>query len=547
MSPFASWRAGTARRVLRAVGVSALLGSLAVPAGNAVAQTVDSLESAYLSWADRHEALGGDRNVALRLGWSKAYSIEHSSASGVASLDLIGGSLRVEVEGLGREGGDVWLVDNLPGAGRSAAPEPGDAQVLVGSLGPSGSRALLSTKLPAELEVDLVAVTRPGTTPNEGGVLFAAPGLWQRRYTESRRSGLRMRRPRPTPLEALVRKGEALFFEETFGGNGRTCGTCHPMENNLTIDREFIASLPDTDPLFVAEHVPALAENFEKPVLMRELGLILENTNGFADPTTNFTMRGVPHTLGLPTSLAPSEDFPMEQATGWSGDGAPSGGSLRQFANGAIRQHFPRSTNRIEGVDFRFASDEELDALEAFQLSLGRDRDPDVTPGSPTELRLRSPLAERGKRLFNDDDTADGSVGKCASCHDDAGATARFSGTNDNFNTGVESFPDHPAAAIVASVGDKNLADDPPDDGLGSPGDGTFNTASLVEAADTAPFFHDNAVETLEAAVDFYNSVAFAESPPGASSPPRTRAKPTGSRSISSLRRSSPWRRSCAC
>jgi hypothetical protein len=128
---------------------------------------------------------------------------------------------------------------------------------------------------------------------------------------------------------------------------------------------------------------------------------------------------------------------------------------------------------------------------------------------------FRSPLAEAGKRLFNDTDTSDGSAGKCARCHNDAGATALSSGTNDNFNTGVENLAEQPAAAIVAEVGDPNLADDPPDDGLGSPGDGTFNTASLVEAADTPPFFHDNSVATLEQAVDFYNGTTFADSPSG--------------------------------
>jgi cytochrome c peroxidase len=482
------------------------------PAVAARAQSGESLEDAFGRWARWHEARGGDRRVELALGWSKAFSERHTPASGVAVLDLVRGGLRVEVEGL--DGGDVWLVDNRDG--RSAGPDPSDRQVFAGALSPRGSGAALSAPLaglPADFEVDLVAVTRPGASPGDGGLLFGAPGLWQRRYTAWRR-GQRQRRPQPT-LDQLVARGEALFFEETFGGNGRTCGTCHPAQNNFTLDVEFIAALPDGDPLFVAEFVPALARNFEKPALMRELALILENTNGFEDPQRNFTMRSVPHTLALKTSLTPDAEFPMEQATGWSGDGAPAGGSLRQFANGAIRQHFPRTLNREEGVDFRFATDEELDAMEAFQLSLGRDGDPDVTPGSVTELALRSPLAERGKQLFNDTDTSDGSAGKCARCHDNAGANALSSGTNDNFATGVEALSNPRAAAIVAATGDANLADDPPDDGLGSPGDGTFNTPSLVEAADTAPFFHDNSAETLEDAVDFYNSAAFAESPSG--------------------------------
>ena len=33
--------------------------------------------------------------------------------------------------------------------------------------------------------------------------------------------------------------GAGIFFQETFGGNGRTCGTCHPASNNFTIDVPF--------------------------------------------------------------------------------------------------------------------------------------------------------------------------------------------------------------------------------------------------------------------------------------------------------------------
>jgi cytochrome c peroxidase len=56
----------------------------------------------------------------------------------------------------------------------------------------------------------------------------------------------------------LIEQGRQLFMNETFDGNGRTCATCHPPANNFTIDPEFIASLPDDDPLFVAEFNPAL-------------------------------------------------------------------------------------------------------------------------------------------------------------------------------------------------------------------------------------------------------------------------------------------------
>ena len=54
----------------------------------------------------------------------------------------------------------------------------------------------------------------------------------------------------------------------------------------------------------------------------------------------------------------------------------------------------------------------------------------------------------------------------------------------------------------------------PPDNGFeGHEADGTFNTVSLVEAADTPPFFHNNSAETIEDAVEFYTTDIFGESP----------------------------------
>ena len=299
----------------------------------------------------------------------------------------------------------------------------------------------------------------------------------------------------PNPDEELIAKGRDIFFNETFDGNGRTCGSCHPAENNFTIDPAFIATLPADDPLFVAEFNPALKENFENPRLMRAFGLILENLDGFDDLANKFTLRGVPHLLGLRFSV----DSSLGPRTGWSGDGAPGDGSLRSFATGAVIQHFTKTLNRVAGVDFRLPTDEELDALEAFQLSLGRQRELTLP------LPLKSVVAKRGQELFND-----ATVGKCFACHFNAGANgapAVFGpdAGNLNFNTGVEDLPDQPQDLTGELV--------PPDDGFGTPGDGTFNTPSLIEAADTGPFFHNNAIETIEGAVGFYDGESFNESP----------------------------------
>ena len=301
--------------------------------------------------------------------------------------------------------------------------------------------------------------------------------------------------PPADPKAELIAKGKRLFFNETFNGNGRTCGTCHPAENSLTIDPAFIARLPNNDPLFVAEFIPALAKNFENPRLMREFGLILEDLDGFDDLDNKFVMRGVPHTLGMRVSV----DSPQGPRTGWSGDGAPGDGSLRSFAVGAVIQHFTKTLNRVPGVDFRLPTDDELDALEAFQLSLGRQQELKL----PLPLKGTVPL--RGQALF-----LDPKVGKCNFCHENAGANANFGGGslgNQNFDTGVEALPDQPARLTREKV--------PADDGFGRPGDRTFNTPSLVEAADTGPFFHNNSVATLEAAVGFYDGEAFNNSPAG--------------------------------
>src|SRR5262249_51526168 len=160
-------------------------------------------------------------------------------------------------------------------------------------------------------------------------------------------------------------------------GNGRACGTCHVESHNFTIDPAFIATLPATDPLFVAQNNGDLAANFEKPDLMKKFGLILENVDGFGDNLkaleTRFTMRSVQSVLGLRLSTkAPDPNFFVDftpngnnpdppERLGWGNDGPP----LRDFPIVAITQHATKTLNRKRGVDFRVPTDEELDALAA--------------------------------------------------------------------------------------------------------------------------------------------------------------------------------------
>jgi len=311
--------------------------------------------------------------------------------------------------------------------------------------------------------------------------------------------------------------GADLFFREAFGGNGRSCATCHRVDNNFTIDAPFIAKLPPDDPLFIAERDPALA-GLEIPEQMRGRGLILENLDGFApDPTVNFVLRSVPHNLSMGTSVARSPfdtaDPPAER-TGWSGDGAPGAGTLRDFQTGAITQHYTRSLDRVAGEDFRLATDEELDRIELFMRRLGRTNELDLATVAMSDAR-----AEAGRGVFI-------AVG-CDACHGNAGANLNFpGGGNFNFDTGVESARNPALAAFPRDGG--FLREPNPAGGFG---DGSFNVPPLVEAADTGPFFHtDTTVSgasahntptatTIEEAIAFYDSPAFNNSPIGQLAP----------------------------
>ncbi len=308
--------------------------------------------------------------------------------------------------------------------------------------------------------------------------------------------------------------GADIFFRETFDGNGRTCGTCHSAFHNFTIDGPFVQNLKATnpnDPLFVAENNPALAA-LETPFLEQNGG-VLENIDGFEDLQNKFVVRGVPHLLALATSIAPDpadgEGVPPKSRVGWGGDGAPGDGSLRSFLNGAIIQHYPKTTARQPGVDFRLATDQEQDLVLAFQLNLGRLNEIDIN-----QVNMFDAAANEGRRAF-----IDPARGRCNECHANAGANSLPSGLNRNFDTRtrlVNTFSSVPAV-FDGGFGGQGLTQpnfDAVNAGfLNSYGDGTFSTPPLIEAADTGPFFHTNTFTNMEGAAGFYRSFPFSGSP----------------------------------
>lgn len=326
-----------------------------------------------------------------------------------------------------------------------------------------------------------------------------------------------------------IRKGRDLFLNETFGGNGRTCGTCHMPTENFALNAADIARRPQSDPLFVAENVPALA-GLENPQLMRQFGLILENLDGFGNPGV---MRGVPHTLGLRRSIQPdiAGNFPLVNALGLSGDGSPNDGSLNNFALGAIVQHFPRSLSRQPGIDFRLPTRQELRAMADFQLSLGRQSDPRIDGTNGTPIVFADSQVESGKQLFITAPARNG-MRSCNACHGNAGALDA-NGGNRQRDTGTAQALNAPVCRGNApgdgGFGISPVREIPVESICSSPltpgvmvvfrGNGTMNTPSLVEAADTEPFFHNNSAATLEDSIRHYTSAAFAQSPAGGNNP----------------------------
>lgn len=320
--------------------------------------------------------------------------------------------------------------------------------------------------------------------------------------------------------------GARVFFDEKFNGNGRTCGTCHPAQNNFTLDQTFISSLPSTDPLFVFETQPAKLGTLETPALRMVDALIKENVDGTDDLPHKFVSRAVSHTLSLATSItrdpADGTSAAVPQRTGWGGDGAPDG-TLRTFLDGAIRQHFTQDLNRVPGVSFRVPTNTERDQVLAFQLALGRTADINLS-----QVTLTDAGAAAGKTAFMDP-----LVGRCNECHSNAGANALASGKNRNFNTGTVTAPANPVVALGTFADGRFLLDG----GFGAPpspnfttglqpggpdafGDGTFNTPPLIEAADTGPFFHMHGfgqsadpTATVESGVAFYATSLFLNSP----------------------------------
>ncbi|HEX3773492.1 MAG TPA: hypothetical protein VHV51_03455 [Polyangiaceae bacterium] len=488
------------------------------------ALTEDGIAQAYALFKQQFVTqLAFDQNYPIAYGYHPGLSTEKlvtagQTAVGRATIVFAEGRVKATLDDVpANQNFDLWFVKNVPGAGRTVKPETGDQFLKVGSFtgvdqfgGKSLDVVIGNGPNGVDFDLDLVVVTRAGQSPTASRVLVGSRTLLEKRFFRERNgqsldpvSGSLSNQVETN--DPRVQRGAFLFANETFGGNGRTCTTCHRIEHNLTIDPAFIANLPASDPLFVAETNPALA-GLENPQLLRTRALIAENADGFDAPVV---FRSVPHTQALSATQGienATRDFPQsppDHRLGWGGDGAPGRGTLNEFAFGAIVQHLTKDLRRRVGTDFRIPTQEELDAIEAFELFSGRQK---LVDGRV--LALRDAGAEHGRTLF----MTTGSGGKCVNCHLDLGSI-------DNQNPPL-------AINFIVAQGVRALTPDlPPDDGFLKPnpaipvllGDGSFNVPPLIEAADTMGAFHNNAALDLESAISFYASDTFRATPVGAS------------------------------
>jgi cytochrome c peroxidase len=332
---------------------------------------------------------------------------------------------------------------------------------------------------------------------------------------------------------AAISEGQRLFDHETFGGNGRTCRTCHSSDNG-TINPEEVAkrlAANPSDPLFlhdglddffagtsrIAAHATILIE--------RELpqGVMLVD-----DPSATSVVlaRGVPSTVNTP-ALDPALMYDMRNP------------DLQDQASGAITRHAVATVSPTA---------EQLDAIAEFQQTDSRFFSSKALKsfargGPPPSLPAGHTASEkRGREFFVDAPwNPPNKKGVCALCHGgpmlntanefttvptggappgwrafDILVSSRnllnnpvhtFAVTDLCNNTFAVSSPD-PGIMITGVYNIPMLAQllPPEDTCLVHPAffANMFKTPQLFGVRHTAPYFHDNSAKTLEDVLQQY-------------------------------------------
>jgi cytochrome c peroxidase len=317
-----------------------------------------------------------------------------------------------------------------------------------------------------------------------------------------------------TPLDYLL--GRHLFENETFGGNGRTCLTCHSRETGTVSPqdaRKRFARNPK-DPLFRADGSDD-GQGHGATRMIRDATVLVriplpENVSLANDPTARSVVlrRGIPSTLNSPAL------DPVLMVDGRQPD-------LVAQARGAVHDHAQPK---------RAPKKKELELISAFQHTPTFFSSPTTFLYAYAGIKPRLPAGRtpeevRGRRFFIDAPLeGDFKTGLCANCH-----------SGPMLNETNEFIPFPPFARggrfQTAGVSEINFAGNPVIDFVFRNPDGTttlvsspdpgralitgnandlfeglnaFKIPSLWGLERTAPYFHDNSARTLDEVAQHY-------------------------------------------
>ena len=317
-------------------------------------------------------------------------------------------------------------------------------------------------------------------------------------------------------------EGSRLFRKEMFGGNGRTCETCHSRGTG-TISPDDVREILKTDPGNPLFRHDGLDDGFFGTSRITEHATIRverplpPNVKIAGNPsaTSVILLRGVPTTINTP-ALDPALMYDLRAST------------LEDQAHGAIHDH-AQNTVEPSFEDLQLIADFQRTDAKFFSSAALRNF---ANGGPPPELPEGNSASEkRGRLMFIETAFTPGSTeGICALCH-----SGPMLNRTSPFNQGA------PPGARIANIGvsERNLLNLPEytfliDNGFGDvrrvtmpdlgipltnprpPGvppptvrhpaffAGMFKIPSLWGVKKTAPYFHDNSVKTLEELALFY-------------------------------------------
>jgi cytochrome c peroxidase len=312
------------------------------------------------------------------------------------------------------------------------------------------------------------------------------------------------------------REGKRLFTAETFGGNGRTCATCHSLDTGTVSPQDAQERLRKNfrDPLFLFDGSDDGQGNGFSRMLADATILVkipLPPNVRLADDPARFVIlrRGIPSTHNTPAL------DPVLMLDGREPD-------LVTQARHAIENH-AQNTKPLADSDLRLIAD--------FQLTDDFFSSPALAKLAPGTLEETLPQGstdseKRGRRFFvSSPIEGDGKKGACAACH---------SGPMLNQTDKFLPVPVPPGTRFISVMSEFNAARNPlrqflftidgseipvmsPDPGralvtglvvlpplVGPPPAGVFTNLnafkipSLWGVRKRAPYFHDNSAKTLE-------------------------------------------------